>query len=266
MWGSKKVNLLEKRLFGKEKIPNGYMLISRESTDKKVTSEDFNNQIGELPFGVRLNAFRIEYYPQEKNIAPELDIKTTDGQDLRLAAKPGEEISVGPGKIKLKVIKTYKNFKINVEDNKKIITDNEQEGKNPAIEVTIETPDGNSHSRYIFEQFGDLSPGENGLQLSYKSRVSRTIQNYCSDVTIIENGKAVLDKTIKVNQPLHYGGYHFNQDSYDAQMQTYTILSVASDNGLYMVYAGFWVLCIGTFWQFWLVRIKEFIKSNNNGN
>jgi hypothetical protein len=260
MWGSQQGHLLDKRLFGKEKIPNGYMLISRGSTDKNVTSEDFNKKIGELPFSIKLRDFRIEYYPQEKNIAPELNIKTADERNLRLAAKPGEEISLGPGQIKLKVIKTYKNFKIRTEDNKKIITDNELEGKNPAIEVAIETPDGNSHSRYVFEQFGDLSPGENGVHLSYKSRMSRTIQNYCSDVTIIENGKEILNKTIKVNEPLHYGGYHFNQDSYDAQMQTYTILSVASDNGLYIVYAGFWVLCIGMFRQFWVIRIKEFIK------
>jgi hypothetical protein len=164
MWGSEQGHLLCKRLFGAEKFASGYMLIAKGSTEKNITKEDFNQQLGQLPFGVKLNNFRIEYYPAKEADAP------------------------------------------------------------------------------------------------------KTIQNYCSDVAIVENGKEILNKTIKVNQPLHYGGYYFYQNSYDAKMMTYSIFGVVPDNGLYAVYAGYWILGIGIFWHFWFKHIIKYIKGDKNGN
>jgi len=158
MWGSESGHRLSNRLFGTEKIVNGYMAIFKGDSEKYVMTEDFSRRLGELPFSIKLRDFRIEYYPAEKNFVPELDIKTKQGRHFQLAAKP-------------------------------------------------------------------------------------VIHNYCSDVTIIENGKETANKTIKVNNPLHYGGYNFYQNSYDSQMQRYTILQETSDNGLYGVYGGYWIIC-----------------------
>lgn len=151
MWGSESGHRLGNRLFGTDKIANGYMLISKGAAEQYVTAEDLNQRLGKLPFSIKLKDFRIEYYPAEKQM----------------------------------------------------------------------------------------------------------IHNYCSDVTIVENGKEILNNTIKVNSPLHYGGYQFYQDSCDAQSQRYTILGVTSDNGLYAVYTGYWLLCIGTLWHFWLNKILK---------
>jgi cytochrome c biogenesis protein ResB len=95
------------------------------------------------------------------------------------------------------------------------------------------------------------------FRIEYYPAQKNQIYNYCSVVTIIENGKEILNKTIKVNEPLHYGGYHFYQNSYDSQRQRYTILQVTSDNGLYVVYAGYWMLCIGVLWHFWFNKILK---------
>ncbi len=45
-------------------------------------------------------------------------------------------------------------------------------------------------------------------------RPEKIAKEYLSDLTILENGKEVLKKTIKVNHPLHYRGLAFYQSSY----------------------------------------------------
>ncbi len=44
----------------------------------------------------------------------------------------------------------------------------------------------------------------------------KIVKEYMSDLTILENGKEVLKKTIEVNHPLHYKGLAFYQSSYGA--------------------------------------------------
>ncbi|OGP96026.1 MAG: hypothetical protein A2157_01410 [Deltaproteobacteria bacterium RBG_16_47_11] len=47
-------------------------------------------------------------------------------------------------------------------------------------------------------------------------RPEKIVKEYMSDLTILENGKEVLKKTIEVNHPLHYKGLAFYQSSYGA--------------------------------------------------
>jgi len=262
MWGSQAGHQLAKRFLGIQKIPNGYMLISEGNTENRVMQEDLRLQIGELPFSIKLNDFRLEFYEADKDSVPRLHIQTKEGQYLQLIAKAGEEISLGQNKGKLKVLRNFGNFRIQVENGKKIVTDEGPQGENPAVEVSISTPDGNSYTRYVFERFEGFNHGEDGdgLQLSYVSQGHQMIRDYFSDLAIIENGKEVLSKTIEVNHPLHYGGYHFYQHSYDSKAGEYTILSVVSDSGLYTVYAGYWLLCLGVLWHFWFRHIVGYIK------
>ena len=72
-----------------------------------------------------------------------------------------------------------------------------------------------------------------------------SIKAYKSDVTILNDGREVLRRTIEVNKPLHYGGYHLYQVDYDHKAQRFTELSVVSDSGLYAVYLGMVMLGIG---------------------
>ncbi len=261
MWGSQAGHKLGERLLGIQKIPDGYMLISEGDTENRVTQKDLRQQLGELPFSIKLNDFRLEFYEADKDWVPRLYIQTKEGQYLQLIAKSGEEVSLGQGKGKLKVLRTFGNFRISLENGKTVVTD-EQNGENPAVEVEIEVPDGNSYTRYVFERFEGFNHGEDGdgLQLSYVSQRPRVVRDYFSDVVIIEDGKEKTSKTIEVNHPLHYGGYHFYQHSYDSKAGEYTILSVTSDSGLYAVYAGYWLLCLGVFWQFWFRHIVGYIK------
>lgn len=261
MWGSETGHQLQKRFLDSQKIPSGYMVIYEGESEKHIVAEGLKQTLGELPFSIKLKDFRLEHYPADEDSVPRLYIKTHQGQVLQLIAKAGEEISLGQGKGKLRIVRTFKNFRITVEDEEKIVTDQGQAAENPAVQVVIELPDSNSYTRYVFEKFAGFTHGENLLQLSYVSQGPQIIRDYFSDVVIIENGKEVAAKSIEVNHPLHYAGYHFYQHSYDPQEGKYTILSVTSDSGLYTVYGGYWLLCLGVLWQFWFRHIVGYVKN-----
>jgi len=261
LWGSQAGHQLAERFLGIQKIPNGYMAIFEQDTEKHITGEDFNTPIAELPFAIKLKDFRLEYYDADKNFVPQLNIITRENQFFQVAAVPGEKISLGPNYGSLKVIRTFRNFKINIENGQRIITDRKQGQENPAVEVEIETPEGNRYTDYAFERFAGFSHTEDDLRLSYISQPPQIIRDFYSDVAIMEDGKEILSKTIEVNYPLHYRGYHFYQHNYDSQAGRYTILSVTSDSGLYAVYAGYCLLTFGIIWNFWIRHIIKRAKS-----
>jgi hypothetical protein len=93
---------------------------------------------------------------------------------------------------------------------------------------------------------------------------SEYVRDYISDIQVVKDGNVVAEKSIEVNHPLHFGGYHFYQSSFDTEGHKYTVLSVVSDTGLDFVYAGYLMLGIGVFWHFWLRRL--FFEKRINGN
>lgn len=93
------------------------------------------------------------------------------------------------------------------------------------------------------------------------------IKDYKSSLVVVDEGQQVAAKVIEVNDPLHYGGYHFNQQSYDIREGQYTVLGVKSDSGLWPVYTGFFLLCAGIFWLFWAQPAWSYLmKRRNHGS
>jgi len=82
-------------------------------------------------------------------------------------------------------------------------------------------------------------------------RPDRPVRDYYSDLVVLDDGRTVAEKTIEVNHPLHWGGYHFYQSDYDHEAHRYTVLQVKSDSGLWLVWVGMVLLVAGTFWRFW---------------
>jgi len=77
------------------------------------------------------------------------------------------------------------------------------------------------------------------------------VRDYYSDLAVLDDGRTVAEKTIEVNDPLHWGGYHFYQSDYDHEAHRYTVLRVVSDSGLWFVWAGMVLVVAGAFWRFW---------------
>ncbi|MCX5683734.1 MAG: cytochrome c biogenesis protein ResB [Planctomycetota bacterium] len=77
-----------------------------------------------------------------------------------------------------------------------------------------------------------------------------SVRSFKSDVIVFEENRRLGAAVIEVNHPLHWGGYHFYQNSYDARNEEYTVLRAVSDSGLDAVYLGLAILSIGAFWRF----------------
>jgi hypothetical protein len=220
------------------------MAILEGDTENRIQLEG-NGQTKELPFHIKLKDFRIEYYKPEY-----LEILTSQGRS-KIPVELGRTLSIGPDFGTVTIVRVFENFKISIDGDKETIIDDPRPGYNPALEVGIENPSGAVTTRYVFERFPDhIYPGDKFL-LRYR----KPVRDYISDVQVIKDGNVVAEKSIEVNHPLHFGGYHFYQSSYDAQGHRYTVLSVVSDTGLNLVYAGYLAFGVGVFWHFWIRHI-----------
>ncbi len=268
MWGSESGHKLQKKLLGIDKITKGQMIIPEGHSHNHVTLEDLKQikklpfsvelndlkQIKELPFSVELKDFQIEYYKPAY-----LYIQTRDGQGWKIPVEIGTEFPLDPELDTVKILRTFENFKITIEDGSRKIIDDPQPGINPALEVQITSPEGQVTTKYVFERFGGHTRPEDKFALSYR----RVISDYISRLRIIEDNKVAAEKDIEVNHPLSFGGYHLYQHSYDAEAGQYTVLMVVSNTGLAVVYAGYWMLCIGVIWHLWLRHIVSRRKVKN---
>jgi hypothetical protein len=89
----------------------------------------------------------------------------------------------------------------------------------------------------------------------YLVRPAAPPKDYKSDLVVLRDGSPLREKEIEVNDPLHFGGYHFYQHSYDAQNASYTVLSVVSDTGLPLVYGGLLLTGLSVFWWGWATPV-----------
>jgi hypothetical protein len=245
MWSSQGGHNLKKKLFGIDKIHTGRMAIYEGRSENHVVLDGSNEQ-KELPFSLKLKDFRIEYYQPVY-----LRIQSRQGRQWKIPVEIDKEFLLGDDAGTIKIIKAYENFKIGTQEGKSVPFDDPSPGMNPALEVQITEPGSKTATQYVFERFPGHSHGQDNFLLSYR----RVISDYISELQIVKGDKVVAEKDIEVNHPLHFGGYHFYQSSYDDKAGQYTVLQVVSDTGLYVVYAGYWMLCIGTIWHLWLRHI-----------
>ena len=224
MWASHTAHNARNRLLGIDKIHAGEITILEGRTENLVTIED-TDQTKQLPFSIKLKDFRVEYYKPQY-----LQIQTAKGQ-LKIPVEIGDTFSLGSDLGSITIVRKFENFKITIDGNNKTIIDDPQPGYNPALQVRIQNLDGTTTTEYVFERVpGHFQHGDKFI-FTYQ----KTIRDYISEVEVIKDGKVVAEKSIEVNHPLHFGGYHFYQSSYDADAHTYTVLSVFPDTGLNLV-------------------------------
>ena len=280
LWASQAGHKLSKQIFGIGKIPSGTMTILKGQSQNLVTLENCD-QIKELPFHIELKDFRLEYYKPEY-----LYVQALSGQRWKFPVETGTEFHLGDDFGTITILRTFENFKIIIDEDKRKVIDSPQPGCNPALHVQLKFPDGSVKESYVFERFPHHTPvlscesknGGDRLILNYR----RIIQDYISDVKVVQNGNVLTEKSIEVNRPLHFGGYHFYQSgyglalpasaerfagtsrqdehSYDDQAGEYSVLMVCSDSGLNLVYTGYLLLVCGAFWHFWL---RHIFKASN---
>ena len=100
-------------------------------------------------------------------------------------------------------------------------------------------------------------PGDNHIMLNnmvISYNIVPIIGVYRSDVTVTRSNGETVNHSLIVNDPLELDGYHLYQANYRKDARgDYTIsgLEVLHDPGLPIAFAGFWLLIVGVFWQFY---------------
>lgn len=124
------------------------------------------------------------------------------------------------------------------------------------IEVWDKTVPG-SQEAYLYPS-GDLRKGgqfmipNSDYFLALESFRDRETKFYKSDLSVLdENGDAVKQQAIKVNEPMLHGGYRFYQTDYDPNNPSYSGIGVSHEPGLYLIYFGFFVLVAGVTQMFY---------------
>lgn len=252
LWGSVGGQQLQGTWFGHQIIPKGQMIILTGATENRVRAD--NGDEVTLPFDLALDRFHIEYYDPGQ-----LLVGSADGRgQWTIPAEPGTEFDLGSSFGTVKIVNTFRNFKMDLEGERKVY-DAPGPGSNPAVEVTVTNPDGQSVNRFAFEHHPGHANEGTPLVMQYK----RTISDYISHVRVLKNDNAVASKAVEVNHPLYYGGYHFYQSSYGQDPRTgqmYTVLSVVSNSGLNWVFGGYLLLCIGVTWKCWFIRLRYTLR------
>lgn len=244
IWGSQTGHELQKKYLGIDKIREGLMAIYEGQSDNRVVLED-SRLVKELPFSIKLVDFRLEFYEPGTLI-----VQADQSKFWRLPAKVGIEYDLGKEYGTVKILRKFENFKITIEGEKRTATNNPQTGYNPALEVQFTSPDGQVSKQYVFERMPGHTFGGDKFVLSYQ----RAIREYISELEVIRDDKVVAKKNIEVNHPLSYGGYDFYQQNYDQEAGRFTVLKVVSNTGVNVVFAGYWMLCVGLFWHMWFRR------------
>lgn len=117
--------------------------------------------------------------------------------------------------------------------------------RNPAIEVALKDKDDAITTFWVFARFPDMhQEKEAAFQFVYRW-AERRPKDFISKVTVLKNGKEVLRKDIRVNDPLHFEGYSLFQSSYDQQSLSWSGLQIVKDPGVPVVYLGFVMLILG---------------------
>lgn len=241
MIGSDKGHSLQNRLFEQQTFTKGFMSLHPGQSSSYVSLKQ-KGEIGQLPFSIRLVDAFIEYYDKAS-----IHLHFDDGFSFRMPVLVGEVFRIPGHRGTAQIVKVYSNFKMTQQNGHMVPYDSPEPGDNRAYEIVLTTEE--TVTIFAFERFGmHTMPGQT-VGAEYVG--PRMIKDYRSTLQVIDNGELVKEKTIEVNQPLYYGGYHFYQNTfaYD-RLGPVSGIEVVTSRGVWAVFAGYAVIFIGLILQF----------------
>jgi hypothetical protein len=189
-----------------------------------------------LPFAVKLEDFRLEYYRE-----PSGELTVSDGKSRRaFPAAAGNVINLREYGAEIKVLRTLKDFSLSAGDKAE---DKSPYWNNPAAQLEVRHA-GRTRRLWTFAAFP--APQDTGLpfKVSYVL-TGAEIKNFTSVLAVRPEDGSAFTAEVSVNRPLRTGGYTLYQSSYDPADAGYSLLTVARDRGTWIVYLGFAALCAG---------------------
>lgn len=258
LWGSETAHELRAKHLDSDRAASGYMKIHEGHQSDSIVSGDGRTVLATLPFAVALEDFWIEYYDAEGGA---LHVAVAGGAPVQLPAVAGEKLVLGNELPTVEIMRVFRNFRINIAEGKKDVTDDPGAGSNPALSIELTDKDGAKSQHYVFTgAMRGHGFSYEGLDLIYHQASHGGIKDYKSALTVLQDDKPIKKQIIEVNKPLSYGGYSFYQTGYDQERGAYTVLSVTSSSGLLLVFLGYALLCVGVIWQCWLRHLSGYLR------
>lgn len=192
------------------------------------------NSVYKLPFTVRLENFRIDYYREPRGLL------TIADRDMRreIEAVPGLELEHAG--VKIRVLRLLRDFAL---DPKGQAGDKSPYWHNPAAELELDRG-GKKARLWFFAEFPGMHREQLPFSLSY-SLANAEVKDFTSSVLITPDGGHAFRGEVSVNRPLRVAGYSLYQASYDPADAGYALLKAARDRGLWAAWAGFALLLAG---------------------
>lgn len=119
--------------------------------------------------------------------------------------------------------------------------------------VDVEIGDrGQARRKTLRSGTGDMAWLQEGRSVLVLERPEQEVKAYRSRVSVLENGREVCRKTVEVNDPLSYGGWHFYQSSFRAEDPEWTGLLAVKDPGFGVVFLGFAMIACGVLFVYYV--------------
>lgn len=194
------------------------------------------NALYRLPFSVRLEAFRLDYYREPRGVLT----VSSGGKRAEFDAVPGAEIDLQEHSAKLKVLRLVRDFGL---ASGNAVTDKSPYWHNPAAQLEVRHA-GKTRKLWYFVNFPGMHGGELPFRVAYGLKDAE-VKNFTSVLLVTPAEGGAFPAEVSVNSPLRTGGYTLYQSSYDPADAGYSLLTVTRDRGTWVVYLGFAALLGG---------------------
>ncbi|MHB0997242.1 MAG: cytochrome c biogenesis protein ResB [Elusimicrobiales bacterium] len=195
-----------------------------------------SDAVYKLPFSVRLEAFRLDYYSEPRGVLT----VSYDGKREEFDAAAGAEINLPAHRAKLKVLRLVRDFGLAGGNS---VIDKSPYWHNPAAQLEV-AHGGKTRRLWFFVNFPGMHGGELPFRVAYGLK-NAEVKNFTSALLVKPAEGAAFTAEVSVNSPLRTGGYTLYQSSYDPADAGYTLLTVTRDRGTWIVYLGFAALLGG---------------------
>ncbi len=252
MWGSRAAHQLRDAVGAEPKAIKGMMMLRPGQSERRVFLDD-QTSVFELPFTVHMHDTAVSYYDE-----PSLGIYTLDGRFIgRVPTKAGYTYPLDDAaETKVHVVRRFENLRLETDERGIRGIEGPPGRRNPGYEVIFIQPDSRTFRHYVFEMFDPHMPTDAPYLVRFLP--PRIAREYTSDLSIERDGQTVAQKTIRVNHPLYYDGYHFYQTTFGQDEHGfYSGIQVVSDSGVWMVFFGYALLTIGLCGQYWVVPLMR---------
>jgi hypothetical protein len=225
-------------------------------TATHVTITKANAPTGEraaLGFDLHLDRFDLVNYEPEYRVGYYEVVPMEDGRGqwrLKASFDPDLEKHRLPGGDSYRLSAIYPDFKPVSDPSGKVgYATASQDWNNPAVVIQTSV-DGRAQQQLAFAASPQPAFLARDRALIFERR-EKEVKAYVSHVTATR-GESRSSRKITVNDPMTYGGWTLYQVNYRPEDPTYSGLEAVYDPGVFWVFLGFGLICLGVFYMFYL--------------